>query len=96
MCFLEILSDQLYTWSDENRKRTCCQSEEAPPSTVAPVAAAQGSPARLAYRALQALRKARVQLAQVAEFIANHHRAREILRAISETNRELLRRREVL
>jgi hypothetical protein len=34
--------------------------------------------------------------AQVAEFIANYHRAREILEAISEINRELLRRREAL
>jgi hypothetical protein len=33
---------------------------------------------------------------QVAEFIANYHRAREILEAISEINRELLRRREAL
>jgi hypothetical protein len=34
--------------------------------------------------------------AQVAEFLANYHRAREILEAISESNRELLRRREAL
>jgi hypothetical protein len=34
--------------------------------------------------------------AQVAEFIANYQRAREILEAISEINRELLRRREAL
>ena len=34
--------------------------------------------------------------AQVAEFIANYHRAREILEAISEINRELLRGREAL
>src|SRR5213594_5146398 len=34
--------------------------------------------------------------AQIAEFVANYHRAREILEAISEINRELLRRREVL
>jgi hypothetical protein len=33
---------------------------------------------------------------QVAEFVANYHRAREILEAISEINRELLRRREAL
>lgn len=31
---------------------------------------------------------------QTTEFIANYHRAREILEAISEINRELLRRRE--
>ena len=34
--------------------------------------------------------------AQITEFIANYHRAREILEAISEMNRELLRRREAL
>jgi hypothetical protein len=34
--------------------------------------------------------------AQAAEFLANYHRAREILEAICEINRELLRRREEL
>lgn len=34
--------------------------------------------------------------AQIAEFVANYHRAREILEAISEINRKLLRRREAL
>jgi hypothetical protein len=34
--------------------------------------------------------------AQAAEFLANYHRAREILEAICEINRELLRRREAL
>src|SRR5213594_5196488 len=34
--------------------------------------------------------------AQIDELVANYHRAREILEAISEINRELLRRREVL
>jgi hypothetical protein len=34
--------------------------------------------------------------AQTAEFLANHHRAREILEAICEINREVLRRREAL
>lgn len=34
--------------------------------------------------------------AEVTEFVANYHRAREILEAISEINRELLRRREAL
>ena len=34
--------------------------------------------------------------AQIAEFVANYHRAREISEAISEINRELLRRREAL
>ena len=34
--------------------------------------------------------------AQIADFVANYHRAGEILEAISEINRELLRRREAL
>ena len=34
--------------------------------------------------------------ARTAEFLANYHRAREILEAICEINRELLRRREAL
>ena len=34
--------------------------------------------------------------AQTAELLANYHRAREILEAICEINRELLRRREAL
>ena len=34
--------------------------------------------------------------AQTAEFLANYHRVREILEAICEINRELLRRREAL
>jgi hypothetical protein len=34
--------------------------------------------------------------AQTAEFVANYQRAREILKAISEINHELLRRREAL
>src|ERR1700753_347722 len=34
--------------------------------------------------------------AKTAEFLDNHHRAREILEAICEINRELLRRREAL
>jgi hypothetical protein len=34
--------------------------------------------------------------AQIAEFIADYHRVREVLEAISEMNRELIRRREAL
>lgn len=34
--------------------------------------------------------------AQISGFLANYHRTREILEAISEINRELLRRRETL
>ena len=34
--------------------------------------------------------------AQIAELLANYHRARQILEEICEINRELLRRREAL
>jgi hypothetical protein len=33
---------------------------------------------------------------QTVEFLANYHRAREVMEAICEINRELLRRREAL
>jgi hypothetical protein len=33
---------------------------------------------------------------QIAEFVANYHRARELLEEICEINRELLQRREAL
>ena len=62
MCLLGVRSDQLYTWSDEDRERTCCQFEKASSSACAPVASAQGRPARLAYRTLQAVWQARVQV----------------------------------
>ena len=62
MYLSRLLSDQLYTWSDENRERARYQPEKAPPSALPAVAAAQGSPAWLADRALQALRQARVQV----------------------------------
>lgn len=62
MYFLGVRSDQLYTWSDEYRKRASCQLEKTPPGALAAVAPAQGGPARLTYRALQALRQARVQV----------------------------------
>ena len=62
MSFFSVLSDQLYTWSDENRNRACCQPEKTPSGAVAAIATTQGSPARLANRTLQALRQARVQV----------------------------------
>src|ERR1700694_5359742 len=63
MYFLPVESDQLYTWSDNNEEeRACCQLEKTPPSPAAPVAPAQGDPARLADRALQTLWQAGVQM----------------------------------
>jgi hypothetical protein len=62
MCFLPVKSDQLYTWSDINGKPAGCYLEKTSPSASAPVAPAQGDLARLADRALQTLRQARVQM----------------------------------
>src|SRR5215831_3465993 len=57
-----LQSDQLYKWSDEYSQRACSELEKTSPSAFAPVAPAQVNPARLADRALQALRQARVQV----------------------------------
>src|SRR6266852_1120848 len=58
-----VESDQLYTWSDKNEEeRACCHLEKTPSNSHAPVASAQGDPARLTDRALQTLRQARVQM----------------------------------
>src|SRR6202045_1914812 len=62
MCFPPVKSDQLYTWSDGNGKPTGCHLEKTSPNASAPVAPAQGDLARLADRALQTLRQARVQM----------------------------------
>src|SRR3989304_9190398 len=62
MYFSQVESDQLYTWSDINEERACCQLEKTPPSPLTATAPAQGNPARLADRALQTLWQARVQV----------------------------------
>ncbi len=58
-----ILSDQFYNWSDKKNEETLklCPSQ-ASQGASAPVAASRGDPSRLAYRALQALRQARLQV----------------------------------
>ena len=62
MYFVRIESDQLYTWSDENRKRACCRIEKTSAEASASVAPAQVNPARLADRALQTLWQAGLQM----------------------------------
>jgi hypothetical protein len=62
MYFVWIESDQLYTWSDENRERACCHIEKTSADASASVAPAQVNPTRLADRALQTLWQAGLQM----------------------------------
>src|SRR4029450_11331512 len=62
MYFPPVESDQLYTWSDKNGKPAYRHLEKTPSSPPTPTAAAQGDPAWLADRALQALWQAGVQM----------------------------------
>ncbi len=102
MYFPAIQSDQLYTWSDENSKTVHRRIAKTPQRSPAPTASASSDPPRFSHRTLQTMRQAGMDYvpqesyAQTAEFLANYHRAREILEAICEINRELLRRREAL
>src|SRR5947208_16735974 len=57
-----LVSDQYYTWSDENTEADHRRLAKAPPSAPAPIAPAQSRPAGLPHRALQALRQARMQM----------------------------------
>jgi hypothetical protein len=122
-----VMSDQLYTWSDENPEPVhCCFAKRRIPllrqlprckrffaarsSSATNEAASRDASVRTAPAMApnticrSAIRACRPQMdyvpqelyAQTAEFLANYHRAREILEAISEINRELLRRREAL
>src|SRR5690242_7982198 len=61
--YLAILqSDQLYTWSDEHTKTGYSRLAKTPQSSAAPIAPAPSHLARLAHRALQTLRQARMQM----------------------------------
>src|SRR6266568_6972744 len=57
-----LVSDQYYTWSDENTEADQRRLAKAPPSAPAPTASAQSRPAGLPHRALQALWQARLQV----------------------------------
>jgi hypothetical protein len=59
-----LLSDQLYMWSDSGGRRTFLHSQKTPQTTAAQTTTAGVHPARLANRALQTLRQARVQMRQ--------------------------------
>lgn len=57
-----LVSDQLYTWSDEYTKGICCRTAKAPQRTCAPTTAAQIDFARVHHRAVQAMRQAGMQM----------------------------------
>ena len=58
-----ILSDQFYNWSEEKYEEASklCSSQ-ASQGASAPIAFSRGNPSRLAYRALQAVWQARLQV----------------------------------
>jgi hypothetical protein len=57
-----LLSDQLYAWSDGSKGKTCCHTSKASPCACKSVASAAFRSAWLAHRAVQALRKAWMQV----------------------------------
>jgi hypothetical protein len=57
-----ILSDQLYTWSDEHTNRTSCCATQTPQCPCASDAARSIYPARLFNREIQAMRQAGMQM----------------------------------
>ena len=70
MSSYRLFSDQLYTWSDRNtwpdrnEETNDCRFAKTPPSATAPTTPACRHPAGLAYRALQTLWQARMQVRQ--------------------------------
>jgi len=61
-----VQSDQLYTWSDANTDTARCRTSEASPCACCSVAAASIDPAWFAYREIQALRQAWMQMCRWA------------------------------
>src|ERR1039457_2357909 len=59
---LQLFSDQLFAWSDENPKADHRSLAKTPPSAPAPAASAQRDPARFPHRALQTMWQARMQM----------------------------------
>jgi hypothetical protein len=57
-----LISDQLLTWSDENREADHRRLAKAPPSAPAPIAPTQSGPPWFPHRALQTLWQARLQM----------------------------------
>ena len=57
-----LVSDQLYTWSDEHTKGIRCCPAKASQHSCAPITAAQIDFARVHHRAVQAVRQAGMQM----------------------------------
>ena len=62
MSMRELLSDQLYIWSDTDERGTRFCPQKAPQTLTAETSTPGVGPARLAHRALQALWQTRVQV----------------------------------
>jgi len=62
MYFTAVISDQLYTWSDENPEPVHCRFAKTPHLSAAPVAPTSSDSSRLAHRALQTMRQAGMQV----------------------------------
>ena len=60
--FCDIVSDQLYTWSDEHTNRTSCCATQTPQCPCASDATRSIYPARLFNREIQAMRQAGMQM----------------------------------
>ena len=61
-CLDGVLSDQLYTWSDEHTHGTRCCTSQTPQRPCASAAVPPIDPARLSNRAIQAMRQAGMQM----------------------------------
>jgi len=59
---IALISDQLYTWSDEYSKRVRYRAAKTPQRSCAPASSAEIDSARLPYRALQTVRQAGMQV----------------------------------
>ena len=63
---IALVSDQLYTWSDEYTKRILCRAAKTPQRSCAPTSPFEIDPAWLPNRALQTLRQAGMQVCRWA------------------------------
>ena len=64
MCYRQVESDQLYTWSDICARENFFRFAKAPPSSGRATASTHRDPSRLAHRALQTVWQTRLQVCQ--------------------------------